>query len=126
MDTFGEPIEGQQFVAARDGGEDKAFTKGEVDGYWGNIAMYGALGTYDVSMVGPSDSVVGVGFGVETFPHGPAPTSFKFTYQLMLGTDTFPVPTPVEPPTTEIEDILIKMRRLRDAWELGIVRPLGT
>ena len=82
LDERGNPLAGETFVVARDGGIDLVATKGAVDGYWGNCAMYGGLGTYAVSMNDLSDTVVGVGFGVEEPPHAPAPTSFEFVFQL--------------------------------------------
>jgi len=107
----GQPLEGVEFFATRDGGEDIAMTKGAVDGYWGNIALHGGLGTYRVSMGERSDKVLNVGFGVETPPHAPAPTSFKFVFR--LNTDLPPTQKP-------LDGVIEKMREVRAAWrEIG-------
>jgi len=128
LDEDGNPLADKAFLVAREDATDVITTKGAVDGYWGNYSMSpdGPLGTYTVSMHGLSDAVVGVGHGVETPPHGPAPTSFRLVYQLKSGTGTTPVPTPVEPePSPDVDDIKVKMRRLKDAWELGVMGPLN-
>ena len=84
LDENGEPLAGATFVVDRGDGMDIAATKDKADGYWGNYTMYGALGTYTVRMADPGDSITGVGFGVETWPHDWAQTSFRFTFQLRV------------------------------------------
>lgn len=80
LDENGRPIEGQPFQAARKDGIDVAQTKGAVDDFWGNLPMYGALGTYTVSIKGaPSDALTNVGNGGES--PGYKPTNFWLTFQ---------------------------------------------
>jgi len=80
LDENGQPIEGQEFQAARQGGVDTVKTKGAVDQYWGNLAMYGALGTYTVTVNGlPSDALTNVGNGGEA--PGYKSTTFWLTFQ---------------------------------------------
>ncbi len=83
LDVDGTPLAGMVFRVSRDGGLDLVTTKGAIDGYWGNAAMYGRLGTYTVAMSGLSDSVAGMGAGVEQAPHGWARTAFRFVFQLV-------------------------------------------
>ena len=84
LDTDGEPLAGAAFVVDRGDGWDTVATKDKADGYWGNYTMYGAVGTYTVRMADSGDSITGVGFGVETWPHDWAQTSFRFTFQLRV------------------------------------------
>ena len=111
LDEDGTPLEGMGFVVLRDGGTDVIETKGEVDGYWGNYAMYGGLGTYTVSMCDISEAVTGVGFGVEEPPHAPAPTSFRFVFQLARRPE----------PSSALEQLLEQMER----WARWLVRMLA-
>ena len=111
LDESGNPLEGVEFFATRDGGEDVAMTKGAVDGYWGNIALYGGLGTYRVSMGERSDKVLNVGYGVEIYPHAPAPTSFRLTFRQSME---------VPPTQNGLDEVIEKMRGVRAAWrEIG-------
>jgi hypothetical protein len=80
LDETGQPLEGQVFQAVRQGGIDVAPTKGAGDDYWGNLAMYGALGTYTVSIKDqPSDALKNVGNGGES--PGYKSTNFWLTFQ---------------------------------------------
>jgi len=124
LDVNGNPLEGIGFDVARKGAVDIIKTKGTVDGYYGNYTLYGSLGTYDVSMSGLSDKVIGVGYGVEIPPHDPAPTSFRLIFQTKLGTETLPVPTPEEPPILDKQVLIDEMKRLRDAWKFGVVEAI--
>ena len=109
LDEEGRPLEGMGFMVSRDGGLDLVTTKGAVDGYWGNYTMYGAVGTYTVRMFDESDSVTGVGFGVETWPHDWAQTSFRLVFQ--LGGQP-----PVEPEPPDVTEALAEMRVLEGRW----------
>ncbi|RME98265.1 MAG: hypothetical protein D6768_17740 [Chloroflexi bacterium] len=80
LDQDGTPIEGQEFEARHENGADVAATKGHYDNYWGNLAMYGGLGTYRVSVKGgPGDALTNVGNGGES--PGYRATNFWLTFQ---------------------------------------------
>jgi hypothetical protein len=80
LDENGQPIEGQTFQAVREGGVDVAQTKGAADDFWGNLAMYGGLGTYNVSVKDEaSDSLINVGNGGES--PGYKTTNFWLVFQ---------------------------------------------
>jgi hypothetical protein len=86
LDADGNPIENAEFSVGRIDAQDPVRTKGPVDQYWGNYAMYGLLGTYSVEMTEggyPSDRVTGVGLGTEEVPDAWASTAFHFTFRLM-------------------------------------------
>jgi hypothetical protein len=86
LDAEGKPIENATFIVARDNASDQVPTKGKVDGYWGNYALYGALGTYRVRMNHqnlPSETVTGFGLGLEDAHNLWARTAFRFTFQLV-------------------------------------------
>ncbi len=80
LDEEGNPLENHKFQAEREGGLDSAATKGQADDYWGNLAMYGALGTYRISVKGePGDALTNVGNGGEA--PGFKNTNFWLTFQ---------------------------------------------
>lgn len=82
----GEPLENAAFVVSRIDASDPVTTKGPIDGFWGNYAMYGLLGTYTVEMTEggyPSERVTGVGLGAEETPNAWSNTAFRFTFQLV-------------------------------------------
>jgi hypothetical protein len=86
LDADDNPLENAAFVVARPDAQDIVTTKGSVDGFWGNYAMYGLLGTYSVEMAQggyPSDRVTGVGLGTEEVPDAWTSTAFRFTFQLV-------------------------------------------
>ncbi len=90
LDEAGKPIEGQAFQALRDGGVDTAQTKGAADEFWGNLPMYGALGTYTVTVKdAPSDALKNVGNGGEQ--PGYKPTNFWLTFQKVSSREETPV-----------------------------------
>lgn len=85
LDAEGKPIENATFIVARHDASDQVPTKGAIDGYWGNYAMYGCLGTYKVRMnhLGyPSETVTGLGLGLEDAPRLWTRTAFRLTFQL--------------------------------------------
>ena len=82
----GNPIEDSTFIVARKDASDQVPTKGSIDGYWGNYAMYGSLGTYRVRMNHqdhPSETVSGMGLGLEDAPQQWARTAFRLTFSLV-------------------------------------------
>ncbi len=91
LDQEGNPIEDATFIVARPDASEQLPTKGSIDGYWGNYAMYAVLGTYSVrmSMGGPealpypSETVVGLGLGLEDAHRLWARTAFRLTFQLV-------------------------------------------
>jgi hypothetical protein len=86
LDAQGVPIENAAFVVKRPDARDIVRTKGSVDDFWGNYAMYGLLGTYTVAMVEggyPSEQVTGVGLGTEEVPNAWTNPAFRFTFQLV-------------------------------------------
>ena len=110
-DEKGKLIENATFVVARRDASDWAPTKGEVDGFWGNYAMRGFLGTYNVSMKQgghPSETVTGLGLGLEDNHAVWTRTAFRLVFRLTAATPVpsptptpapIPVPTPVPIPT---------------------------
>jgi hypothetical protein len=90
LDADGNPMENAAFAVARPDARDSVMTKGPADGFWGNYAMYGLLGTYSVEMTEggyPSERVTGVGLGTEEVPDAWTSTAFRFTFQLVMGDD---------------------------------------
>ncbi len=90
LDVDGKPIENAAFAVARPDARDSVTTKGPADGFWGNYAMYGLLGTYSVEMTEggyPSERVTGVGLGTEEVPDAWTSTAFRFTFQLVTADD---------------------------------------
>jgi hypothetical protein len=90
LDADDNPIEDAAFAVARPDARDSVMTKGPADGFWGNYAMYGLLGTYSVEMTQggyPSERVTGVGLGTEEVPDAWTSTAFRFTFQLVTGDD---------------------------------------
>jgi hypothetical protein len=104
LDLNGKPLENATFVVSRPGAQDPVKTKGAIDGYWGNYAMYGLLGTYSVEMKEgghPSERVAGVGLGMEELPEAWASTAFRLTFQLV--DEARPKPKPEAPSETVVE-----------------------
>jgi hypothetical protein len=94
LGSDGQPLENAAFVVGRPGARDLVRTKGPLDGFWGNYAMYGLLGTYTVEMTEgdhPSEQVTGVGMGSEEVPNTWNNTSFRFTFQLVEDVGPAPV-----------------------------------
>jgi hypothetical protein len=126
----GEPLEGVKFTVARPGGADMAETKGSIDGYWGNYAMYAFLGTYNVWISSrdgqPSDEVTGLGFGLEDNPKVWTRTAFRLTFQLTPkeGTPTpvpIPTPTPIPAPPTDYDTLKARNAKLASVIKETIV-----
>lgn len=88
LDADGSPMENAAFVVARPDARDRVTTKGPIDSFWGNYAMYALLGTYSVEMIEggyPSERVTGAGLGTEEVPDAWTSTAFRFTFQLVEG-----------------------------------------
>jgi hypothetical protein len=86
LDEKGDPLENATFIVARKDASDQVPTKGRIDGYWGNYAMYATLGTYRVRMNHqnyPSETVTGIGLGLEDAHQLWTRTSFRLTFQLV-------------------------------------------
>lgn len=86
LDETGQPLEGTTFQADRGDAVDRAQTKGQFDGYRGNISTRGALGTYRISVAEeglPSDKLINVGSGKEDGTY--AATSFFLVFQKARG-----------------------------------------
>jgi hypothetical protein len=104
LDADGNPMENAAFAVARPDARDAVMTKGPADGFWGNYAMYGLLGTYSVEMTQggyPSERVAGVGLGTEEVPDAWTSTAFRFTFQLVTGDDGGTAETEVTEAATE-------------------------
>lgn len=85
LDEDGTPIEAAGFVVERPDARDAVVTKGQIDGYWGDYAMRGFLGTYAVRMEQggyPSEAVVGLGLGLEDDPRVWGRTAFRLVFRL--------------------------------------------
>jgi hypothetical protein len=85
LDEDDDPLENATFIVARQDASDQMPTKGAIDGYWGNYAMYGALGTYRVRMSQgnhASETVTGLGLGREDDPQLWTRTAFRLTFKL--------------------------------------------
>jgi hypothetical protein len=90
LDADDNPMENAAFAVARPDARESVMTKGPADGFWGNYAMYGLLGTYSVEMAQggyPSERVTGVGLGTEEVPDAWTSTAFRFTFQLVTRDD---------------------------------------
>ncbi len=124
LDQEGQPIENASFLVVRRDASDQVPTKAAIDGYWGNYAMYGNLGTYKVRVnhLGhPSEAVTGLGLGREDDPDLWTRTAFRLTFQLVPGTATGepepePEPEPVEPTEPSEEE---RQQALREALLAG-------
>ena len=85
LDEDDNPLENATFIVARQDASDQVPTKGAIDGYWGNYAMYGTLGAYRVRMSEgnhPSETVTGLGLGREDEPELWTRTAFRLTFKL--------------------------------------------
>ena len=132
LGTDGQPLENVAFAVDRPGARDLVRTKGPLDGFWGNYALYGLLGTYTVEMAEgghPSERVTGVGMGTEEVPNAWNNTSFRFTFQLVeeggaaaAATDVTqpPVETPLVPvaagPSEADKQLALRQAVLEAAW----------
>jgi hypothetical protein len=86
LDEADNSLDNVTFIVARPDASDQVPTKGAIDGYWGNYAMYAALGTYKVRMSQgdyPSETVTGMGLGLEDAHQLWARTAFRLTFQLV-------------------------------------------
>jgi hypothetical protein len=120
VDGNGHPIENATFIVARTDASDQVPTKGAIDGFWGNYAMYASLGTYKVRanhQGHPSETITALGLGREDDHQLWTRTSFRITFQLMPG-QTPIEPEPVEPepepepePTEPTEEELLEALR---------------
>ncbi len=85
LDEDDNPLENATSIVARQDASDQVPTKGAIDGYWGNYAMYGTLGTYRVRMSEgnhPSETVTGLGLGREDDPELWTRTAFRLSFKL--------------------------------------------
>ena len=106
LDENGQPIEKATFIIARANASEQISTKGSIDGFWGNYAMYGSLGTYKVRVNHqdfPSETVTGLGLGREDDHQLWTRTAFWLTFQLVSGSAAAQAEPEIDEPAAQAQ-----------------------